>query len=311
MTAAHDRKWPWAVVVALLMTCCSSEAPPPTADAEPLTDLGAAVDADAVVDATTDVDVTTDVTTDVAADMAADSTATDVTNPPSDATGTDAGGTDAGVTDDGITDATDASGDVKADGQSAPAGDGACFHGAPPSPDAYVADIPEPSSAQCQWTAPKFFPDKAPAPSLKVEVGTHDPATGAFVPYSDGQWLPMVHGPQGGFHVFAAIRVQLPGQSAAVVKMQSEAIGWIDCKEVALGQQPVIFVKPDKGGGYTTATLSHAGTLVIFPVQSKDSWQYCGKWIELMVRVKDVVSGAWGQTHLTVRLFDTKDAPLP
>tara|TARA_B100001094_G_scaffold321236_1_gene368629 strand:+ start:1146 stop:1925 length:780 start_codon:yes stop_codon:yes gene_type:complete len=203
----------------------------------------------------------------------------------------------------------DALSDAAQDGETTFGGDGACFHGAPPSGDVYVADIPQPNTKPCKWSSPKFFPSDPPAVTLQVDVGTHDPKTGQFVPYVDGQWLPMVHGPQGGFHVFAAIRVTLPGQSDPIVKLQSEAIGWVDCEPVALGQQPVIFVKPDGGGGYTTATISHAGTLVIFPVQSKDSWQYCGKWVELMVRVKDIAKGTWGQTHLSVRLYDTKDAP--
>ena len=249
----------------------------------------------------------------LAATLDAAQDATDGVDLSGDASATD-GSTDGDVSDDLDTaldvDVEDAGDAALADSTEDDAGPQTCFVNAPPGPDASVADVPQPDFSACTLGPPSFFKagETIAKPSLKVELGTHDPTTGAFVPYVDDQWLPMVHGPQGGFHVFLATRVTLPGVSEAFVKLQGESLGYAGCKPAAIGKQPVMYANPDTtvANAYTTATKTSAGTLVIFPVPSGLSHLYCGIWLELVVRVRQFGSDAWGESNLTVRLYDTQ-----
>lgn len=189
------------------------------------------------------------------------------------------------------------------------AGGQVCFKGAPPGPDAKVAVMAKPDTSACKWPPPKFLgkTQEGAKPTLLLEVGTHDPLTGHFVPYVDGQWLPLVHGSQGGFHVYAAIQVAIPDETAPVIKLQSEARGFEGCEMVAAGQQPVVYASPDPTapGRYTTASKTNPGTRVIFGVTSDEVGLYCGHWFSLVVRARQVGSAAWGERRVTFRSYDT------
>ncbi len=223
----------------------------------------------------------------------------------------DAGILDGGVEDGAMSDSADG-GPEDAEASGADSGPQVCFHGAPPGPNANVADVPQADFTKCKLPTPSFFGTTCvvPSPTLKVELGTHNPVTGAFVPYVDNQWLPMVHGPQGGFHVYVATRVTIPWGAGfdPVVKLQAEIQGYAGCKLAAAGKQPVLYAHAEKlkTGVYTTASTTSAGTLVVFPVSSGLSHLYCGIWLELVLRVRVFGTNKWGQATLTVRTYDMK-----
>jgi len=183
-----------------------------------------------------------------------------------------------------------------------------CFRGQPPGAGEPVKQLAMPFAECCTKSSPIFFKpgQPMPAPSLVVELGTSNPQTGAFVPYEQGQWLRIVHGKQGGIHVDAAIRVVLPGEDRAKVKMQIFATGHFECKESAVGNSPIIWVRPDAelDEGYTNASPVKPGVEVRFPVTGFYWYQYCGIWLDLRAAVRHPDSGAWGHTSRMVRLFD-------
>jgi hypothetical protein len=53
------------------------------------------------------------------------------------------------------------------------------------------------------------------------EVGEMDPQTGEFVPFANGHELPLIHGPQGGFHVEAVFRFEY---DSAADPLESEIV---------------------------------------------------------------------------------------
>ncbi|MCO4764182.1 MAG: hypothetical protein KC502_21905 [Myxococcales bacterium] len=279
--------------------------------ADVLDSAGAGSDGDALQDAAADAGL-------------ADTSATDTAGA---ATASDAASDDGGLTDQWAGDGTDHLTDAQTDGG---ADDGAgaetdggidsgttvsdtgptglCHADAGPGPDAYKSDVPQPDVAGCAWPEPKFFAGKKPPkPTLQLEIGTNHPKTGAFVPYVDGQSVPMVHGTQGGFHVYAAVRVKLPGETGSLAKLQSEMFGHVGCVLAALGKQPVLYAGKDGKlpFTYTTASQTHAGTLIVFGVDSSKSHLYCGRWLELTVRIRDMSTNAWAQKQVSLRLYDT------
>ncbi len=185
-----------------------------------------------------------------------------------------------------------------------------CFRGAPPSVDAKVATLPMPDPACCAPVKPLFFKGDAapPEPTLQVELGVSNPLTGGFIPYEQGRWVPIITGVQGGIHVDAAVRVVLADETAPKVKLQIQARGYFGCKEAAVGNAPVIWVRPDADldQGYTNASPFKAGVEVRFPVTAALWYQYCGIWLELRMAVLHPASGKWGETATMVRLYDVK-----
>ncbi len=183
-----------------------------------------------------------------------------------------------------------------------------CFRGAPPAPGEAIAELPMPDASCCADQTPIFFKPGQPVPpaTLTVELGTSNSKTGAFVPYAAGQWLRIAHGKQGGIHVDAAFRVALAGEEAPKVKMQVFARGHFECKESAIGNSPIVWVRQDAelDFGYTNASPIKPGVQVRFPVTGGYWYRYCGIWLDLRLAVRHPGSGAWGHTSTMVRLYD-------
>lgn len=193
-----------------------------------------------------------------------------------------------------------------------------CFD-ALPAADAAVADLPAPDAATCSlppgpigaWTGP----DGAAMgpPTLAVEVGVSDAKTGAFVPYIDGQWLPIVHGNQGGIHVWAAVRVALPDltEVKAVVEVHGQLR--MDCAVCSepFPTSPKLKVHADElaPGTFTSASGGAPGLTVIFQPgptgKQADSGHYCGRWLLLVFEARLPGQAAWGRAVRAVRLYDS------
>jgi len=195
-----------------------------------------------------------------------------------------------------------------------------CFAFAPPGPDALVADIPEPDAAACSdIVAPALpweviaGPDVAPPqgggtgvgpPTLDIEIGVADAQTGAFVPYVDGQWVPIIHGAQGGVHVWGAFRVALDGITGQKIQLDCQGRTYIDCENTGTSFESKTFAHPDdtKPGTWTNAQQTKPGLTVAFG--SKEATPYCGLWIVLRVEVRHQQSNRWGMAEKVLRLYD-------
>ncbi len=185
-----------------------------------------------------------------------------------------------------------------------------CFYEKPPGPDEQVADLPMPDASCCERPPPLFFKDDDPAhePTLELELGRSDPLTGAFVPWQQGQWVPVKFGPGPPYvAVLTAFRVVLPTETAAKVKLFVQARGYFNCKETAFGTSPVVWVRQDGEleEGYTNASPVAADMQVRFPVHPGSFYKYCGIWMEMRVAVLEPVSGAWGTGSVMVRTYQS------
>jgi len=185
-----------------------------------------------------------------------------------------------------------------------------CFYGKPPGPEATVADLPMPDASCCERPTPLFFKadEPAPEPTLKVELGRSDPKTGRFVPWQPGQWAPLRYAPAtAGFHIRAAFRVVLPGQTAPKVKLKVQAQGHFECKVAAQGTTPIIWIRRDADVryGYTNASPVSWGLILRIPTSTGSWYRYCGIWLEVRVAVKEPASGAWGEASHLVRTYQS------
>ena len=183
----------------------------------------------------------------------------------------------------------------------------ACFVACEPTAKSHVAAAgPPPDPKACTFDPGLLWPAGAPPPptSLAVEIGAVHPKTGAFVPYQDGQWAPIVHGVQGGIHVWAALRTTLPGFSGAKATLEVGANSYLDCKNVAteLARKPIAFADPSQPGTWTTASLLLPPTPVAF--DENVPGPYCGKWIVLHAEVRLPGTQKWGQASRVLRLYD-------
>lgn len=181
---------------------------------------------------------------------------------------------------------------------------GVCF-GAAPASDAFVADVPMPRACTCAPDPPPFFgAEPVPAPTLHVDMGVGQ--DGVFVPYADGQWVPIIHGAQGGIHVWVAWRILLPGHTEAKVKLVTRADSRIACSLAGTGSESTWYAASDASvpGAYSNVSAIHPGVAVIFPLDGKDSGLVCGKWLALHVQIQDPVAKTWGEVRRTVRLYD-------
>ncbi len=182
-----------------------------------------------------------------------------------------------------------------------------------PGPDANVGNVPMPPKWSCPVDPPEFFKGKPPpAATLTVELGAVAP-NDAFKVYQENAWVPMVHGPQGGFHIYAGLRVKVSGATLPKLKLQVEPRLWDGCKIVGYGVAPVSYGTLQAGMDPPTYVIGEAavpGTLVIFDdggtgVKSSQSLYYCNRWYDLRVAVRDVLSGQWGQAQVRLRTYDT------
>ncbi len=271
---------------------------------------------DAAPDAVADVG-TADAVADAVAD-AGDATADTLPDLP-DATTPD-GLADA-ATAEVLTDATDAAdaadvpdvADVAdvADVPDVPAADtgpaGVCFKGAPPSGDAFVADITATDPTTCPTTAPPAtWVAPTPAPTLVVTPGFLG-AGDAFVAYKDNDWVPIIYGMQGSFHVWAGFTVDgIPNATAPTLPLDVQIWGETSCVTVASGVAAKVATVPTTSGAYSNVFVGSSGVPTQFYVPAASSYLYCGIWLDLHIRVHDPVSNAWGEAVRTLRIYDSK-----
>lgn len=183
--------------------------------------------------------------------------------------------------------------------------DGLCVVNGPPGPQRKLVDLPKPTGCPpLQPLLPWPTPDGQPStpPTLAVEIGTSDAQTGAFVAYQDGQWAPIVHGVQGGIHVWAAVRTQLPGQKAGKTTLTIAGASLLDCKPVAAELTGTTLVHPDATGLWTSASVAVPGTPIAFVDTS--AAPYCGRWVTLQIEVRMPDTLQWGRASVLLRLYD-------
>ena len=181
-----------------------------------------------------------------------------------------------------------------------------CFVGAPPAPDAERTLPPAPQPTCCGGL-PTFEMEGLPsrAPSLEVEVGLWDRCIDRFVPHQDHQWTPLVVGTQGLFHVYASVRVKLPGRTGEFAYVNFSARALDGCTAAATATAPALQLSPDpeREGWWTYQHGSRPGIFVIFPHHFCAACLYCGNWLDLRVAVKDGETGAWGEARASVRTY--------
>lgn len=175
-----------------------------------------------------------------------------------------------------------------------------CPTGAPPQGSLVPADPPS-SDAQCPL--PPWSMAKSGAATLAIEIGDYGPT--GFSRWASGAWRPIVHGPQGGIHVTAALRVsRFNAKPIGMCKLLIERVGQVGCA-IVTATEPFAaggaVVAADPG---TVAAAGTAGVMYILPVPGALSWQYCGRWMRLVARVR-LPDGAWGEAASWIRLFDT------
>lgn len=250
-----------------------------------------------------------------------------------DAAGTDTAADDsvadaAGSVDTPVTDApADAAGDVSPAAlgpPSCPAGapPKLCFTGCEPGPQTAVTPLAKPDPKACPPATPQLVWDgdgTAPPPTMPVELGVSDPVTGVFVPYKDGQWAPIVHGVQGGIHVWAGLRAALPKSTPkppAKILVEMAGRSLLGCQPVAAELSTKMFLFAESGpppgpasaGWWSGASTLAAGVPVAF--SENEPLPYCGKWIELRVEVRLPGTTVWGVGSTWLRLYDLANQPI-
>ncbi|MSP90365.1 MAG: hypothetical protein EXR79_00940 [Myxococcales bacterium] len=187
-----------------------------------------------------------------------------------------------------------------------------CPGPAKPAADASWGDVAVPDTAGCAKEDPQFFKGTAPPPqSLAIEVGVVNPG-GVFVPYQDGDWVPLVHGSQGGFHVWAGLRFKLPGSAVPKAKLQTDMVVRAGCAQVAYGNNPVIYPELQGDGSYVLGNAATPGLEMRFSADETGSevnsaivGKFCNRWYELRVAARDMATQKWGTASVRVRAYDT------
>jgi hypothetical protein len=182
----------------------------------------------------------------------------------------------------------------------------ACWTACEPAQATPVQDVNQkPDPAKCSFESSfQWLGGTAPKPTLQVELGTVNPDTGGFSPYHDGQWAPIVHGVQGGVHVWATFRTDLPGFTGAKTALEVGGQAYLECQSVAteLSCKPVAFADPAMPGKYTTAAPQFPPTPVAF--DQTIAGPYCGRWIVLYGEVRLPGTDKWGFATQVLRLYD-------
>lgn len=186
---------------------------------------------------------------------------------------------------------------------------GTCFQGAPPAADAFVAPLP--TQPSCPDVPPDLFDDAAiPPPTLQVEIGQLDELTHTFSPYQEGGFAPIVHGAQGGIHVWAALRVHDADLTSCAVRVAAQIRGYRQCFYVGNAAErtpPLVQTAP---GVYETPSGFQAPA-VVFKYVATDSGELCGQVAELRAQVRIPDSNRWGEGRVRLRLYDTPFAGAP
>lgn len=183
----------------------------------------------------------------------------------------------------------------------------ACYHRCQPAADAPAPAAPKPAAcaeeiAGLGWATGDGKPPGPP--TLAVEIGAANPDTGAFEPYADGQWAPIVEGIQGGVHVWAAVRLPATGATAKQM-IEIAGRGYIDCNVVAtaLGGTGKTYALPDPHAPGTVSNASKLVPGVPIAFASPNSAAYCGQWLRLVVEARRANSAAWGRASVWLRLW--------
>lgn len=218
------------------------------------------------------------------------------------APGDGSGGADAGAEVDAAkADATDADSSAPAKGPTT----GICF-AALPSAATFTGALPMPATAlSCPGLdAPDWFAEApVPAPTLQLDIGYRD-ATGQWLPYKNGDWVPLGTLQQGGFHLDLVPQVELAGVTAVKQQVQAEAFAHSDCQVTASLQLSKAWLvqAPEPEFAYTTDP--NAKTLLVFGDSASQIGKSCGIWLQVVWRVRLSGTDSWGQVVRTLRTYD-------
>lgn len=189
---------------------------------------------------------------------------------------------------------------------------GVCFT-ALPTESTFTGTEPMPLNACPELGTPEWFYDQPlPPPTLTLQIGRRDPG-GQWHALQDGDWIGLETAMQGGFHLDLVPRVLLPGQKAAKLQLQTEAIGDVACNPVAnlnMAKAWLIADAASAGSGqpwYTTDTSTQA--FVIFGVSVAKKHQFCGLWVTARWRLRLPGTTQWGEVVRTLRTYDATGLP--
>ncbi len=184
---------------------------------------------------------------------------------------------------------------------------GTCFHGHPPQAGDFVAPMPADLACDVSDYAPKFWPSGStiPQPDLQLELGRTGDHGESFVPLSDGDFLAVIHGAQGALMSLVRMRVQLPGQTACLAKLQSRLVVFINCMGEAMYSSPYAWAEQDEQGLYQASKHREDIYVIYTDLDPAKSWQLCGQIGDFLVQVRVPDTDHWGQVHRRLRLYDT------
>ncbi len=170
-----------------------------------------------------------------------------------------------------------------------------------------------PSIGACEAVKPSWYAkDKVPAPSLKVVAGRWDKDGKKFVPWTNGEWAPIHWGMRMGAGVWTALRVELPGETAAKVGLELDVPGHVGCKAVGKTLTKMAYFDKVDGepGVYIYGMGSHPGACVLLAYTPPEIANFCQAWMTIWASVRIPDTEKWGQAVNTVRLYIEKD-PKP
>jgi hypothetical protein len=184
---------------------------------------------------------------------------------------------------------------------------GVCFKGAPPSGDAFVADILPDNPSACPTNAlpPTWFTGDVPAATLIVTPGSLD-STGAFSAYLNDAWVPIIYGPQGSFHIWAGFTISPLAVTTPTLAVDVQVWADENCVTKASGVASKVTTVQVADGVYSNVFTGSSGIPTQFYVPAASSYLYCGHWVNLHIRVHDPASGTWGETVRSLRIYDSK-----
>lgn len=213
------------------------------------------------------------------------------------------GGADAGAEVDATAtaDATDADSSAPAKGPTT----GICF-AALPSAATSTGAVPMPATAlSCPGLdAPDWFTAApVPAPTLQLDIGYRD-ATGQWLPYKNGDWVPLGTLQQGGFHLDLVPQVELAGVTAVKQQVQAEAFAHSACQVTASLQLSKAWLVQAPGPEFVYTTDPNAKTLLVFGDSASQIGKSCGIWLQVVWRVRLAGTESWGQVVRTLRTYD-------
>jgi hypothetical protein len=185
----------------------------------------------------------------------------------------------------------------------------------PPSPCTWTGIVA--AEATCTTVAPPAFfkGQPPPPPTLKVEIGAVGDCD-RFQPYSPGQWVPMVHGGQNGFHVWVGFRVRIDELDDPKPKVQTDVQLYRGCTNHGLSLRPIVYPTRRADGSYVFGSAEFSGVDVRLTqdgAEVKDLWtsDFCNQYYDIHLAVREMKSGRWGESWVRVRTYDTpvKSAP--